>query len=603
MTQYTSATTRHLLTVTDMTDGQTDVPVVGFPVFSLPSVRLIAEQTGVQEISDDVLLLVSEDLTYRVRELISNSLQFTRYSGRIRLSTEDLNQAFKFATIDLAGSCHPDDLGPNYIQESDVYLLEEREEELVATADDILDDKNSIQVSRNECPPVLNWLVVDGRLTSNSSDDSQQSGCRLSPLLTTYYDCVLRSILSDDGVGDRIGLQDLSENTRIQPIVGHILNALSTRIKSPESDTRSCLSVLNAISQILRNESLFLGLVSHQKSLLDSVLDIVLMSSCSTAGQNLRLRRRAAAVLALACDVCTSYSHVIEIEPHCYIVNRLNEFIVSFSGDFLPMYGTVITCLYCGNCVRGETATTSYLTVLSQVLHLLKDSSSDGDHMLDVVHELPAAAGTLLSHASRAHVPPDSLNPLYYLFYEHFGDSITCFCLPDCDNLPAGWFTGSSPPPESMGWIESRSGVDLLDSFYLKSEEVTSLEVNGSFVKPGKRRVRETRDVTASSDSGVDVSGSNTGTPSVSSSSSSQEISVCTIFENYDAFPGKKKIRISYPTSQAIVSGESETAIASGQMTDCMQTGLQTSRGSRRRLRRKAGHLSCLSCHLLNSFL
>lgn len=81
---------------------------VGFPIFSAPSMRRIAMRSGdvpketIDGIEDEVLLRLSEDVTYRISEVIRQATQFSRHSSRRNLKVSDINNALE--TMDVSRS-------------------------------------------------------------------------------------------------------------------------------------------------------------------------------------------------------------------------------------------------------------------------------------------------------------------------------------------------------------------------------------------------------------------------------------------------------------------------------------------------------------------
>ena len=62
---------------------------------SRDTVRLFAEQVGIQDVKDEVLGMVAEDCGYRLREATALAAQMMRKNRRRKLTTEDFNKALK----------------------------------------------------------------------------------------------------------------------------------------------------------------------------------------------------------------------------------------------------------------------------------------------------------------------------------------------------------------------------------------------------------------------------------------------------------------------------------------------------------------------------
>ncbi|XP_046913022.2 uncharacterized protein LOC124493942 [Dermatophagoides farinae] len=71
-------------------------------VFPLETIQIISEQNEIQqELTEDAALLISEDVSYRIRELIHCSSQFMRHSFCTKLSAKNVFQAMQELDCDL----------------------------------------------------------------------------------------------------------------------------------------------------------------------------------------------------------------------------------------------------------------------------------------------------------------------------------------------------------------------------------------------------------------------------------------------------------------------------------------------------------------------
>jgi len=70
-----------------------------FAIFSPSSVQSFADSIGLDSLSKEVLKSLSEDATYRVREIVSKSCEFMRCSRRRRLKSCDVDRALKWSKV------------------------------------------------------------------------------------------------------------------------------------------------------------------------------------------------------------------------------------------------------------------------------------------------------------------------------------------------------------------------------------------------------------------------------------------------------------------------------------------------------------------------
>ena len=70
-----------------------------YAVFSPLSVQIYAESIGLPILPDDILSRLAEDVSYRVREVVSKSCEFMRCSRRKKLKSTDVDRALKWSNV------------------------------------------------------------------------------------------------------------------------------------------------------------------------------------------------------------------------------------------------------------------------------------------------------------------------------------------------------------------------------------------------------------------------------------------------------------------------------------------------------------------------
>lgn len=104
-----------------------------FSVISSDSVRIYAESIGLTQLSEDVVQGLAEDVTYRIREIVSKSCCFMRAARRKKLNGHDIEKAFFWNNIPpLTGAASSD---IDFIEAGDVYCPPE---EVVNLKDEVL---------------------------------------------------------------------------------------------------------------------------------------------------------------------------------------------------------------------------------------------------------------------------------------------------------------------------------------------------------------------------------------------------------------------------------------------------------------------------------
>ena len=70
-----------------------------FAIFSPSLIQIYADSIGLDSLPGEILNSLSEDASYRVRELVSKSCEFMRYSKRRQLRACDVDRALKWSKV------------------------------------------------------------------------------------------------------------------------------------------------------------------------------------------------------------------------------------------------------------------------------------------------------------------------------------------------------------------------------------------------------------------------------------------------------------------------------------------------------------------------
>jgi|TARA_B110000977_G_scaffold65561_2_gene89358 transcription initiation factor TFIID subunit 6 len=123
------------------------------------SIKIIAQQVGIESLPDEVARALAPDVEYRLREVIQDAMKFAKHSKRRVITTEDVNASLRLRDVDpLYG--FPAGAGPVAFKEvpghAELFFTDEKE----LTLKDVL-------AARLPRPPVAvnvvpHWLAVDG---------------------------------------------------------------------------------------------------------------------------------------------------------------------------------------------------------------------------------------------------------------------------------------------------------------------------------------------------------------------------------------------------------------------------------------------------------
>jgi hypothetical protein len=162
-----------------------------------------AEQTNAEHLSEEITNTLTEDINYRLRYIINDSLLKARLSGRNAISTNDLEQTFENLRIERAYGAPT---SPNWVQFSDQNLF-------------CLDDKqvNLVEMAEEEN---VYYQHAEAILSSKWIPELQE----ISKALKNYFTTMCQMIVSSDVEVRKMALTNIGENLRIGPITEWFYN-------------------------------------------------------------------------------------------------------------------------------------------------------------------------------------------------------------------------------------------------------------------------------------------------------------------------------------------------------------------------------------------
>lgn len=105
-----------------------------YSCFTADSIRLMAGAACIPEPSLEVSALISEDVTFRLRQILDKAIKFMRHSHRTRLTCADINKALSWSDCQpvFGHECNPNErLRYSYSTEAQVFRYENNEVDLV----------------------------------------------------------------------------------------------------------------------------------------------------------------------------------------------------------------------------------------------------------------------------------------------------------------------------------------------------------------------------------------------------------------------------------------------------------------------------------------
>ncbi|KAJ1920027.1 histone H4-like TAF Taf6, SAGA complex subunit [Mycoemilia scoparia] len=336
-------------------------------LFPKQTVKNISESIGIAKLNDDVTNALSNDVEYRIHQIIEEALKFMRHSKRTKLHVEDINYALKVKNFEplygfgMEGEIKYHKATSGY---EDLYYVDEEEVEL----DDIINQP--LPDVPLETTYTAHWLAIEGvqpKIKQNPIDptegetpsekkkkvglDGEKSsvGVQVTPLvkhalskeLQLYYDCVTTSLGSDDPVVKSTALESLGADAGIHQLVPYFIQYIADKVTHNLHDLDSLQTAMSVAKSILSNPNIFVEPYLHQ--LMPALLTcLVGKKLCESPGEDhWSLREKAASMIAYICTEFGGLYHTLQAR----ITRTLLRAFLDPSKPLTTHYGA-ITGLY-----------------------------------------------------------------------------------------------------------------------------------------------------------------------------------------------------------------------------------------------------------------
>ncbi|KAJ3158730.1 hypothetical protein HDU86_002695 [Geranomyces michiganensis] len=309
-------------------------------IFTKDSVTAIADTAGIN-LKDDVANAITQDIEYRLREIVHEAGKFMRHGKRVRLTSDDLNHALRVRNVEptygwSAGKASKFQLITQGTQQ--IYYVDEHELDL----EDMLN---------GPLPPVpldvaytAHWLAIEGVQPSivQNPSPAEISARHFAPStialhattaalshgllqhpsmhrtpndalikstltkeLQLYFEKVTEAVVSTSEELRALAVQSIAKDPGIQPLLPYIVQFISEQVSQNVRKLHITHAMMRLTRALLDNSNLFVEPYLHQ--LIPNILTcIVAKRLCDdpTTQDHWALRRYAA---LLASHICTTY--------------------------------------------------------------------------------------------------------------------------------------------------------------------------------------------------------------------------------------------------------------------------------------------------------
>ncbi|KAJ1952878.1 histone H4-like TAF Taf6, SAGA complex subunit [Dispira parvispora] len=267
-------------------------------VFPKESIRNISQSLGIPKLKDDVASALSQDVEYRIYEIIQEATKFMRHSSRTKLTTEDIDYALRVKNVEPL-------YGHNSFGEVGFKRVESLAEELYIIEDEELDFEKVIKTPLPAAPRdvtyTVHWLAVEGvqpairqnpvsaqtvpdhptkklrgeggtRETITTQSAHPRPGEEVKPLvkhvlskeLQLYFDRVTDALLSDNDVLRATALESLGVDPGIHQLVPYFTQFIANQTTHHLKQLRVLHTMVLAARALLSNPRVFVEPYLHQ---------------------------------------------------------------------------------------------------------------------------------------------------------------------------------------------------------------------------------------------------------------------------------------------------------------------------------------------------
>lgn len=144
-----------------------------YAVFSVESMKVMANQVGVDDVQEPALLMLSADVTYRLRQIIRSASLNAFHMARKKVLVADIEAALEQVEVDVG--VQTTDNKFVHIPDADVYTIDDEEIDLNTEFEELIRRKMEKNVSVNQTKLDMKWLTGDPRVPRSGQQDVQQS--------------------------------------------------------------------------------------------------------------------------------------------------------------------------------------------------------------------------------------------------------------------------------------------------------------------------------------------------------------------------------------------------------------------------------------------
>lgn len=355
---------------------------------SRESIRMMAEAEGVTNLTDDGALILSEDLSYRLREIVQNSLEYMKHAKRRRLTTEDINDALRTSDMQpILGHGSPEPVTFKQVKDADIHFIEDVDLSVANIASNSYKPKETGELGIKSF-----WYAIEGvskiipvpaaagetwktpSFGQNKPAIVKKEKKELSENMLRYYDYMVKAILGADEEAMKFALSDLKTNSKIVPLLPYFVNFVSNGVKTVSHDISQLTRLLHTVKALTNNSNLYLEPEPYLGLLVQSVMYCglePLAASINPLNDHWVLRDYAARLLGHIVKKWSVHNSALMQNT----LKSLKEVICDLSKPFCSHYGAVMGLLALGTKAIENVLLPELQTYMQHLTNFLEDTS------------------------------------------------------------------------------------------------------------------------------------------------------------------------------------------------------------------------------------
>jgi len=221
-------------------------------------IDLWVESVGISKLNDDAGDILTEDVSFRIRECVHNALRIMKHCRRNCLTTDDFNNALKESNTEIIyghGGIENLQFKSVLFKDSRLSYIDEKEINLRELALEAVSPIDPGEVSVK-----ANWLVLEGNQCSTSKKNSDYKTVLKEPI-SSYLTNITSALIGRSAHLRKIALKDLMVNKKLQVVLPHLVSFFSSQIKHHtglDSFTLIASYTLLSINALVENQSILL---------------------------------------------------------------------------------------------------------------------------------------------------------------------------------------------------------------------------------------------------------------------------------------------------------------------------------------------------------